>query len=103
MKKDFMKYIDVFFSMIAFIYILVFIIGIIFILQMIITIKKRRMEIRKHKNILHKVYTHDTCGICLEESGDKYALLCGHIFHKECIEQATENTGKCIVCNVSLS
>lgn len=69
--------------------------------QMRLTNKIRRLD--KQFNNSHMVKSQDNCTICLEELINGIELTCGHIFHKECLqEMITYAIFECPLCRMGI-
>ena len=53
--------------------------------------------------VIQKVYTEDKCNICLDNAGQRFTTLCGHIFHEKCIKEWVNVNNSCPSCPVCKS
>jgi hypothetical protein len=61
-------------------------------------IRKKQINLKKLCMVNIKNINHENCTICLEEPEDCSQLKCGHIYHKECINEWFKKKKTCPNC-----
>ena len=70
---------------------------------------KKKMEIPLHiKKIVIDYFIEkgdSMCSICLsdmETNSETFLTICGHLYHKECIDKSLEHSNKCPYCRTNI-